>query len=106
MIPTQPQNKEQRDWLKACHEMGYPVVHHATARTMGIKGIGNIGHYFLCPVTEEEHDWLHGKNGIAGKERKPWEKERFDFAWTFYIDQHGEEPFSAEIYHAIMNFRM
>ena len=38
------------------------VIHHPIGRTAKIKGVGNIGHWFLVPIQASLHDALHAGN--------------------------------------------
>lgn len=72
MIPTSQPNKAQKEWMEMVRSMGSvisgqpAVIHHAVGR----KGRHNkidIGHWFVIPLTDEEHKSLH-----AGE--APWQQ--------------------------------
>ena len=54
--------------MEAVRELGSVIsgepalIHHCIGRSAKIKGVGNIGHWFLLPLTDQEHKDLH--NGI------------------------------------------
>ena len=76
-------------------------VHHATDRSMKIKGVGNIGHLFLYPYfTDAEHTAIHN----AGHNRKILEKAKFQVVCYEYLKTHDELPFSDEVGQAILAF--
>lgn len=60
-------NKAQKDWMAAVRELGSvisggpAVIHHAVGRT-GKHNKVHIGHWWIIPLTDEEHKALH--NGI------------------------------------------
>ena len=78
------------------------IIHHCTDRTMKIKFIGNIGHWWLAPChTEEEHESIHS----AGHDRKPIEKIRFSKVCDEYRKIYGcEPPLPDGVFSAIMEF--
>ena len=77
------------------------IIHHCTDRTMCIKGVGNIGHYFLNPVFDElQHRAIHA----LGHDRKPFEKKRFERVCDHYKGMIGPLPLPEGVYDAIMSF--
>lgn len=79
------------------------IIHHATDRTRKIKGIGNIGHWWLVPVhTDEMHSAVHS----MGADRKRYEKAKFSIVCETYKDKFGKLPLPEGVYEAIMEFTM
>lgn len=103
MHPSQP-NAMQRQWREDLRALGLGrVIHHATDRTMRIKGVGNIGHWFLVPcVDQDHHKQIHFS---LGHDRKPYEKTKFKEACDLFEDAGRELPFGRDVYDAIMEFR-
>lgn len=102
MNPTQP-NTVQKHFRENVRNLGLgQIVHHATDRTMKIKGVGNIGHWFLVPCSsDEDHRSIHA----AGHDRKRAEKTRYAAMCAVYKHVHGELPLPDGVYQAIMEFR-
>lgn len=69
----------QKRWYDAvasfgCIECGNPAqIHHCVGASAKIKGVGNIGHQFILPLCPEHHAAVHA----MGRDRKPYEKQRF-----------------------------
>ena len=68
---------QQKRWLQAVAELSPGMqIHHPVGATAKIKGVGNIGHWWLVPVDEISHRDIHA--GIFGKDRKVLEKRIFE----------------------------
>lgn len=103
MHAVQP-NAEQKRWREAVRDLGMgEIIHHAIDRTMKIKGVGNIGHWWLIPCTDDAH---HRNIHALGKDRKPYEKARFEQVVRRYVDLREEKPPLPDgVFEAIMGFR-
>ncbi len=102
-MKTSQGNAVQQRWLSTCHELGMGhIVHHATDRTMKIKGVGNIGHWWLIPCfSEMDHRAIHA----MGHARKPYEKKMFVRVVERYRTMNGlENPLPPGVFDAIMEF--
>lgn len=70
MIPTSQPNAAQKRWMEAVRELGSvisgepAVIHHPAGRKAKHNKV-DIGHWWLIPLTDDEHKSLH--NG-----GKPW----------------------------------
>ena len=79
-------NAEQKLWRENVRQTGSIIsglsrveIHHVLGRTAKIKGVGNIGHYFILPLDREEHSWIDwGKSGLKKLKDQ-------------YISYHGEQ---------------
>lgn len=102
MHANQP-NAAQKRWREEVRLLGMgQIIHHAIDRTMKIKGVGNIGHWWLIPCTDDAHHFAIHK---MGKDRKPYEKARFQEVIRRYVDLHDEKPpLPGGVYEAIMEF--
>lgn len=102
MHAVQP-NAEQKRWREEVRQLGMgEIIHHATDRTMKVRPVGNIGHWWLVPCeSEEEHRRIHG----MGKSRKTYEKTRFmDVVITYIRTHHEYPPLPEGVFKAIMGF--
>jgi hypothetical protein len=104
MMPSQG-NAAQKRWMKTLRTLGMgKIIHHCTDRTMRTKinlVSENIGHWWVIPLHDDEHHaWVHA----AGKERKQYEKDRFEAACAVARGAGHELPFSQDVYDAIMEF--
>ena len=101
MMASQP-NAAQKRWREEVRELGLgQIIHHCTDRTMKIKGVGNIGHWFIVPCRDDAH---HREIHSMGKDRKPYEKKRFAMVCDVYALNHGPAPLPEGVYEAIMEF--
>ena len=111
MLATSSPTKAQADWRETVRELGSVVsggfaeIHHCVGRT-GKHNKVDIGHYWLIPLTDDEHRALHLNaewllRDISGyvMTRKEFEK------WAFQkvIDQTGY-VIPADVYEAIMDY--
>lgn len=102
MKTVQP-NAEQKRWREIVRGLGMgEIIHHATDRTRQIKGIGNIGHWWLVPcVSDQDHRDIHA----MGKARKSYEKFMFNRVCRFYRVQYNQPlPLPDGVYKAIMRY--
>jgi len=106
----------QKRWMEAVRELGSvisgcpAVVHHAIGRSAKIKGVGNLGHWFLIPLTDKEHRDLHNGWNIWEQShpdmfetRKEFEKGAFKYD---VLDKLLDIPdeFTYDIHYAIMEY--
>ena len=102
MMGAQP-NAAQKRWRESVRDLGMgQVIHHAIGRTIKKKGVGNLGHWFLVPLANDEMHWA--VHNDMGKDRKPYEKARFARVCERYQDIHGELPLPPGVYDAIMEY--
>lgn len=123
-MTVQP-NAEQRRWRELVRKEGSVLtrlgsceIHHPIGRTAKIKGVGNIGHWFILALTPDEHRWID--QGNAGLDRLkdnyrlwnmiPGELEDFtlhEFEKFLFkrMCRKFNLPFEADIYHAIMEYK-
>lgn len=101
MKTVQP-TAEQKRWRESVRALGMgEIIHHATDRTMKIKGVGNIGHWWLVPCeTAQDHQKIH----TLGKMRKLYEKCAFEMVVSKYEDEHGAAPLPDGVLQAIKEF--
>ena len=103
-MTTQPNAAETR-WRESVREMGSvlsgapAVIHHAAGRTARHNKV-DIGHWWLIPLTDDEHKRLHG--GEYGKDRKEMEKHWFVHVLKHLAD-HPDKP-SGEVQDAIFGY--
>ena len=103
MHPVQP-NAAQTEWRERVRSLGLGlIVHHATDRTMRIKGVGNIGQWWLIPCrSDTDHRRIHEMGSL----RKIYEKRLFARVCVLYRKKFAEEPpLPPGVYSAIMEFR-
>ena len=76
------------------------VIHHAVGAT-GKHNKVAIGHYWVIPLTQEQHLALHAGETFGRDSRKAFEKESFtDVCQRLYPD----DIITDEIYDAIMDY--
>ena len=72
----------QKRWREAIRtkaqevEGGNLEIHHPIGASAKIKGVGNIGHWWVIPVDAQSHKDIHA--GKFGSMRKSVEKEIFE----------------------------
>ena len=101
----------QKRWREAVRDLGSimsggpAVVHHA----VGCSGKHNkvaIGHWWLIPLTDEEHKALHAGETFGHDSRKEFEKHEFchlvDRIYGGNLDEGNMPPVSA--INAIMDY--
>ena len=93
-------NAEQKKWRENVRQTKSVVsglsrveIHHVLCRTAKIKGIGNIGHYFILPLDREEHSWID------------WGQEGLKKLKDAYIDNHGPRYFYEIEHMTLMEFQ-
>ena len=97
----------QKQWMKGVRRLGSvvsggaAVVHHAVGRT-GKHNKIHIGHWWLIPMTDEEHKALHSHGATFGHEsRKAFEKAAFERVflalWGDFDMIKAHMPGSAEV---------
>jgi len=100
-------NASQKRWLDKVAGLGPignygPVeLHHFLPATTQVKGIGNIGHFSIIPISREDHLTRHLKGRLAFKEATgKTEKEMF-----IEVCKRVEDlPFGNDIYSAILDY--
>ena len=117
MIPTSAPNSEQRRWREAVRGLGSILgpsrhaieIHHCAGRTARHNKV-DIGHWWILPLTSQEHGMLHGDMGrfeIEALEFNPvgrWDCEKFLFHKVLMsLDGTLEPPY--EVIQAIMDYR-
>jgi len=76
----------QRQWREAVRELGSvislgpAVIHHPVGRT-GMHNKVHIGHWWLIPLTDEEHKALHNGETFGYESRKEFEKRQFEMVY-------------------------
>lgn len=98
-------NAAQKRWMEQVRDLGSvisggpAVIHHP----VGVTGKHNkvhIGHWWLIPLTDEEHKALH--NGVVPEpheDRKTFEK----WAFSVVVNQIGDIP-PHDVQNAIMDY--
>jgi len=82
---------------------GRTVIHHPVGQSAKIKGVGNIGNWWVIPLTEDLHEDLHNGEKFGFETRKEWEKYMFaDVMKKLY--GHPDSP-SDEVLAAIRDYR-
>ena len=100
-------NKVQQDWWKTVRSLGPlgnygPVeVHHFLGATTQVKGIGNIGHFALIPISHEDHLIRHLKGRRAFEEATGKTEKGLFIEVCKRIE---ELPFGVELYTAILDY--
>lgn len=106
---------EQKRWRESVRELGsvltgsVAVIHHP----VGVTGRHNkihIGHWWVIPLTDDEHkalhdghlDWLLCETPWEGMSRKTFEKCAFEKVLN--DERIINEPITPEVYHAIMDY--
>tara|TARA_B100000073_G_C23735323_1_gene572005 strand:- start:574 stop:975 length:402 start_codon:yes stop_codon:yes gene_type:complete len=73
VVKFQKPSKELERWREAVRGLGSIIshqkngiqIHHPIGRTAKVKGVGNVGHFFILPLTHWEHTYIHqGKFGL------------------------------------------
>jgi len=78
----------QKRWREAVRAMGSvitgddAVIHHCVGAT-GSHNKVKIGHWWIIPLTNEEHLGLHDGDTFGSDSRKAFEKEAFRDVCTF-----------------------
>jgi hypothetical protein len=90
MTPSSQPNAKQKQWREAVRELGSiisggpAVIHHPVGRTAKHNKV-HIGHWWVLPLTDDEHkalhngalDWLLCETKFEGMSRKEFEKGAF-----------------------------
>jgi hypothetical protein len=101
-------NKVQRDWREDVRALGSAIsgqlpceIHHAAGRTAKHDKV-HIGHWWIIPLTQAEHDavptWAHGRK----------EREKYLFEWVCSKYQRiyrRSLPFGDDVLKAIREYR-
>jgi hypothetical protein len=91
MKNDKPNAAEER-WREAVRELGSCVtgapalIHHCVGRTAKHNKV-EIGHWWILPLTEREHAWIH-----AHPNRKETERQLFEQTLRDYEAMHSEGP--------------
>ncbi len=94
----------QKRWREAVRGLGSIIsgqpalIHHMFGQSCSLKSVGNIGHFSLLPLTDEEHKFRHSDKklfeALYGTEKELFAK----------VCERVEAPFSEEIYNEIMRY--
>jgi hypothetical protein len=99
----------QKRWREAVRDLGSvisggpAVIHHP----VGVTGKHNkvhIGHWWVIPLTDEEHKALHNGTLDVNEDRKGWEKFMFSRTCMQLMGQCTDFPPDEAIY-AIQDYR-
>ena len=74
--------------------------HFLGGATIQVKGVGNIGHWAIIPISAEDHL-------LRARSRKAFEKATGKTAKEIFAEvckRVKERPFSDEIYHEILRY--
>ena len=102
-------NKAQKDWMEAVRELGSvisggpAVIHHVVGRT-GKHNKVHIGHWWLIPLTDDEHKALHKGDRDLYSDIFETRKEFEKWAFKLVCNQIGATPFSGDVYRAIRGY--
>lgn len=97
----------QKRWREAVRELGSvisggpAVIHHP----VGVTGKHNkvhIGHWWVIPLTDEEHKALHAGETFVCESRKEFEKVAFETVLN--NERFDDGAMTPTVYHAIMNY--
>jgi hypothetical protein len=107
-VKNQPPNAAEKRWREDVRKLGSIVshrrpceIHHCAGRTAKHNKI-RIGHYFILPLVDDEHERIPD----LGHDRKRWEKEMFDKLLFVYARQYGRPaPVPDEVIEAIRSYR-
>jgi hypothetical protein len=108
-------NAAQTRWREAVRSLGSvisggpAVIHHPVGRT-GMHNKTHIGHWWVIPLTDDEHKALHNgqldfylcETKWEGMCRKEFEKSSFEMVLN--DPRIIDEPISPAVYHAIMDY--
>lgn len=107
MIPTSQPNAAQKRFMEQVRALGSivsggpAVVHHAAGRKARHNKI-EIGHWWLVPLTDEEHKALHNGETFGFESRKEFEKDSFERV-MYRLPDDSECP-PREVVAAIMGY--
>lgn len=105
---NQPSASQKR-WREAVRELGSiitgmgAIIHHpvgVTAKHNKVK----IGHWWVIPLTDYEHDQVHEGNSYGSNSRKEFEKNTF-YEVCALLHDHADRP-SHEIIDAIQDYHL
>ena len=96
-------NKAQKDFRENLRSL-YPgsEIHHLYGASAQVKIAlvsTNIGHWAIIALDESMHKEIH-----ASAARKGLENMTYILQMRVYVAEHGEVPFSEEIYDAILAY--
>lgn len=98
---------EQRRWMGKVAGLGSLIgygkteIHHPIGKAARIKGVGNIGNWFVICITRDHHLILHAQ-GRKAFEKVTGHSEKELFEKT--CSRMEKLPFSQEIYNEIMKY--
>ena len=103
---------DQKRWREIVREQGSvisgepAVIHHAIGAT-GSHNKVKIGHWWLIPLTDDEHKALHNGDTFGFDSRKEFEKAMFAQVCMESCDHHPWEwqP-PEEVYNAIQAYHL
>jgi len=98
-------NAAQKRWLDLVAGSGSIVdyapcvIHHMWGATAQVKGVGNIGHWSLLPLTPYQHDLYH-HDRTEFERRYGGQKELF----LKLIRRFRDMPFEDDVLRAILSY--
>lgn len=111
MIPTSSPNASQSRWMEAVRALGSivshapAIVHHCAGRTARHNKV-DIGHWWIIPLTDDEHRRLHDDGETFGfPSRKQFEKSAFLDVMHRLIDLPECDLPTSEVTGAILDYR-
>lgn len=75
-------------------------IHHCVGRT-AVHNKVHVGHWFILPLTHDEHEWIADS---------PWRRQLEKALWCLVVEKWGEihkdrlYPFENDVFRAIMNY--
>ncbi len=100
-------NAAQKRWMETVAGLG-PLgtygrveLHHFLSATTQVKGIGNIGHFAIIPISHEDHLIRHLKGRRAFEEATGKTEKGIFIEVCKRIE---DLPFGVEIYNAILDY--
>jgi len=120
MRKTPQPNAEQKRWRELVRKEGSALtgerpcqIHHPIGRSAKVKGVGNIGHWYVLALTVDQHRLIDaGQYGLEVLKGQYWqpadvaemtlhEFEKFLFK---RMCRKFKLPFEADVYQAIMDW--
>ena len=95
-------NAAQKVFRENLRELFPGVIHHCVGATAKIKGVGNIGHWWIVSVPVDRHNKIHA----SGKMRKTMEKALFKYQMTQYFEHYLEMPVANDVLQAIEDWHL
>jgi hypothetical protein len=99
----------QKRWREAVRELGSvisgdpAVIHHPVGAT-GKHNKVDIGHWWVIPLTDEEHKALHAGETFSYESRKEFEKQEFYRMSIGLVRGKGVAPPPIGVTQAIMDY--